>query len=127
MDPFINENQSTDLLRVAKLYKAKHKSFGSKQGLADWYDTQLKKQNHCCYYCNTPIALIQKLIANKILKTRATKGGGYRGEHLEIDKQGNEYSPETCVLACYYCNNDKSYIFSKEDIAIYGACQICVF
>ena len=40
-----------------------------------------------------------------------------RGPVLEIDKKINDkpYSPENCVLACYYCNNDKSYTLDADD------------
>jgi len=34
-------------------------------------------------------------------------------------RQGNEYCINDCVLACYYCNNDKSYTCSKEDYKKY--------
>ena len=115
MDPITPTTKTDRFHRVMKLYQAKHKSFGSGHGLATWYDAKMKEQNNCCYYCSTPIELIQRLIAAKLLATRKTGGGGYRGGHLEIDKQGSDYSPETCVLACYYCNNDKSYIFSQAD------------
>ena len=57
-----------------------------------------------------------KLIKAQILKTRKI-GYGERGPVLEIDKKINEngYSPDNCVLSCYYCNNDKSYILDSED------------
>jgi len=34
----------------------------------------------------------------------------------EVDKKINDlvYSKENCVLACYYCNNDKSYTVNDE-------------
>lgn len=101
--------------RVIKLYQAKHKSFGDSKAFAAWYDAKMQEQNGCCYYCDTPIELIQRLIGAGLLATRKTRGTGYRGGHLEIDKQGSEYDRDTCVLACYYCNNDKSYIFSQAD------------
>ena len=101
-------NRSQYYNRVMKLYKFKHRSFGNSQALAAWYEPQLMRQNYCCYYCETSVGTLQRLIENGLLKTRATRGGGHRGSHLEIDKQGSVYSPETCVLACYYCNNDRS-------------------
>jgi hypothetical protein len=110
----MSNNPSVHQARILKLYSIKHLPFGDKFALAAWYEQQFEKQKGCCYYCDTDIQLLQRLIEKKLLKTRAVKGG-YRGGHLEIDKQGNEYDPGTCVLACYYCNNDKSYIFSQQD------------
>ena len=51
-----------------------------------------------------------------MFKTRKV-GYGERGPVLEIDKGDNEkgYTKDNCVLACYYCNNDKSYIFGYDD------------
>ena len=105
--------------RILKLYSSKHQPFGDKLALASWYDQQYTQQNGCCYYCETPVILLRQLIEAGLLKTRAVRGGKYRGGHLEIDKQGDIYDPATCVLACYYCNNDKSYIFSKADYKQY--------
>jgi hypothetical protein len=59
------------------------------------------------------------LIDSKKLKTRKTKYG-CRGPVLEIDKKENDrgYYPDNCVLACYYCNNDKSYITDSDDYKV---------
>ena len=106
--------------RVRKnLYTDERRIFGTKNDLAAWFIQQLKKQNYCCYYCETSIFLIKKLIANKLLKTRNTRGEGKRGPVLEIDKNDDTYIPGNCVLSCYYCNNDKSYISAKEDYKKY--------
>jgi len=102
---------STERLRALKLFTTKHKGgFKNRNDFADWFVAQLITQNCCCYYCETSIILINKLIATGVLKTRAT-GYGARGPVLEVDKKFNEqgYSAANCVLACYYCNNDKSY------------------
>jgi len=102
--------------RVEKLYnKEKHSNFTNKNGLADWYANELKKNNCKCYYCETSIHDIVALIRANKLKTRAVRGNGVRGPVLEIDKNDNVYSQETCVLSCYYCNNDKSYTLDKEE------------
>jgi len=45
-----------------------------------------------------------------------------RGNHLELerrDAKNNYYSPENCVLACYFCNNDKSDIFDENEYLEY--------
>ena len=103
-----------------KLYsKQKHSAFGNASELANWYIEQLKKHDCKCYYCKTSIFDINKLIDAKKLKTRAVRGEGKRGPVLEIDKNDDSYVPKNCVLACYYCNNDKSYTSSKEDYLKY--------
>jgi len=79
----------------------------------------LKTQKFRCFYCETSIIDINKLIDCGLLKTRAVKGEGRRGPVLEIDKNDDTYVPENCVLSCYYCNNDKSYTSSKEDYKVY--------
>lgn len=105
--------------RVCKNYQSKHSPFGGREKLADWYVTKLKEQECKCHYCKTSIQDINKLIDTKKLKVRKVRGDGRRGPVLEIDKQGDTYNPNTCVLACYYCNNDKSYTTSGEDYAKY--------
>ena len=83
--------------------------------MAAWFVEKLKRQNFSCFYCETSIFDINKLIDEGLLKTRAVKGEGRRGPVLEIDKNDDVYVPENCVLSCYYCNNDKSYTSSKND------------
>ena len=103
--------------RVKKLYAAKHKSgFKTKEEFVEWYINKIKQQKFKCFYCETSIFDINKLIDKTKLKTRKI-GFALRGPVLEIDKKANEkdYIPKNCVLACYYCNNDKSYIFNSKD------------
>ena len=97
------------------LYKSDRKTFGSADKLAVWFVEKLKSQNFCCFYCETSIFEINKLIEAGFLKTRAVRGEGRRGPVLEIDKNNDVYVPENCVLSCYYCNNDKSYTSSMND------------
>ena len=118
----------TEFERVKLLYtKKKHqKGFKNKDGLAKWFTDALKKQDFTCHYCETSIFDIKKLIDNDLLKTRKVNKKGRRGPNLEIECKENslinKYSPENCVLACYYCNNDKSYIFEHSEYKIsFGA------
>lgn len=101
-------------IRVKKLFSKKHSCFVSSIELANWYIEQLKDSKCKCYYCNTSIHDINTLIDAGLLKERKT-GYGFRGRILEIDKNDETYIRENCVLSCYYCNNDKSYITSKDD------------
>jgi hypothetical protein len=99
-----------------KLFSSRHKpGFNDKIAFADWFIAQLEIQNFSCHYCETAIADIQSLIERGLLKTRKT-GYGWRGPVLEVDKRSHHlgYSPGNCVLACYYCNNDKSYTLDSE-------------
>lgn len=101
------------------LYNSKRRTFGSADKLAAWFTNQLKEQKFCCFYCETSIFDLNKLIDAGLLKTRAVKGSGRRGPVLEIDKNDNTYVPKNCVLSCYYCNNDKSYTSSMKDYKVY--------
>lgn len=94
--------------------KAKHKGFVDKHDFANWFVQELKSNNCQCFYCETSIHEIVKLIDKGLLKTRRI-GYGVRGPVLEVDKNDDTYTKGNCVLACYYCNNDKSYTTSKED------------
>ena len=79
-----------------------------------WYISQYAKQQGKCYYCKTKEKVIATLFTKKFLSTKRTK----RGHHLEVerlDSKNNEYSKTNCVLACYFCNNDKSDIFSEDE------------
>lgn len=108
-------------LRVEKLFATKHRNgFKSKTDFTDWYLTTLRKQNYSCYYCDTSIFDINRLIDLKKLRERKI-GYGWRGRVLEIDKKENVkgYNSENCVLSCYYCNNDKSYTLDSEDYKEY--------
>jgi 5-methylcytosine-specific restriction endonuclease McrA len=113
-------DQENEMKRVRKaVYKSKKHSVGffSSKSLAEWWINQLKTQDGCCFYCNTPIELIRTLITNKLLSGRKVKGEGIRGLYLELEKMKPKagYNPTNCVLICYYCNNDKSNVYSYEE------------
>ena len=105
-------------LRATK-YKDVNK-FQSLEELTLWWANQFVKQDGRCCYCQTRILDIQKLIEAGLLKVRKVgrDGSGERGSQFEVercDSGGNEYSAANCKLTCYYCNNDKSYIFPADD------------
>ena len=114
-EQYINQ----EVIRILGRYNsAKHfPGFQSKHHLSAWYGAQLRLQECKCHYCETSILDIKRLIQRGLLATRAVGGGGARGPVLEIDKKSNHlgYTEDNCVLACYYCNNDKSYIFDTDD------------
>lgn len=112
----IQEYCELERVRVAKNYiKDKHIGFADKHDFANWFVLELQKNQCRCYYCETSIFDINKLIDSNLLKTRTVNINGKRGPVLEVDKNDKNYTKELCVLSCYYCNNDKSYIFTKED------------
>lgn len=114
-----NEYFEKEEIRVKKLYaRSKHSAFGDAQGLAEWFVKQLKDGDCMCYYCETSIHDISNLIDAGLAIERKT-GYGTRGRVLEIDKNDGGYSEDTCVLSCYYCNNDKSYTMKKDDYKKY--------
>ncbi|WEK20458.1 MAG: hypothetical protein P0Y49_04815 [Candidatus Pedobacter colombiensis] len=117
IEQFLSEERS----RVMNLFSSSHKTgFLSKHDLSDWFVSQIQQQNFKCYYCETSIFDIKKLIGAKLLTTRKIRYGE-RGPILEIDKKlnGLGYLKTNCVLACYYCNNDKSYTLNADQYKTY--------
>ena len=111
------EFSKNEKLRIGKLYSKKHrKGFPSKDEFVKWFENTIKSQYFKCYYCNTSIFDIRSLIDQEKLKTRKIRYGA-RGRNFEIDRKinSNGYTKENCVLSCYYCNNDKSYILDSEE------------
>jgi|TARA_B110000091_G_scaffold80971_1_gene89210 5-methylcytosine-specific restriction endonuclease McrA len=85
--------------------------------IAKLFKQKLTEQELCCYFCNTDIRDVQSLIKNHLIYPRKRGKYGYSGmhfeiEHLNADKTNNAES--NIVLACYYCNNDKSNTIEPE-------------
>lgn len=83
-----------------------------------WYRTQYQSQEGKCYYCKTDEKVIANLFENKFHNRKRTT----RGKHLEIERRDatdNLYNEENCVLACYFCNNDKNDIFEEGEYLEY--------
>lgn len=104
--------------RIGNLFSTKKhgEGFSTKEIFVDWYIDKIKEQKFKCYYCETSIFNIEKLIISGKLKKRKIRYG-YRGPVLEIDKKDNDkgYNKNNCALSCYYCNNDKSYITGSSE------------
>lgn len=85
----------------------------------NWYNSQEKE----CHYCGLTEIESQKLVMTGILKSSRfpengiIKQGKARGVWLEVDRlqPKEKYSRNNCVLCCYFCNNDKSDVFSSAD------------
>jgi|GEM_PF-791618 len=74
-----------------------------------------KKQPRKCFYCESEEYKLVRLFDKKegLLKTKRS-----RGSSLELERKDsttNLYSPENCVLACYFCNNHKSDLISADE------------
>jgi 5-methylcytosine-specific restriction endonuclease McrA len=94
-------------------------SFNDFEDFLDWYNLQEKK----CYYCGVEESTVQEIIMTSLLKSSRFPNDGKigrgqsRGVWLEVDRltPKENYSRENCVLACYFCNNDKSDVFNGAD------------
>jgi hypothetical protein len=86
----------------------------------DWYDQKVKDKS--CYYCGLTERESQRIIHDGLLTSKRfplkgiTSQGVNRGYWLEIDRKNpiGLYSRENCEPSCYFCNNDKSDVFTDE-------------
>lgn len=108
--------------RIRTLYhnKVNLDGFGFESFLSfyNWYKNQYNTQNGKCYYCKTDEKVIATLFEKKFINRKRTT----RGKHLEVERRDstdNLYNLENCVLACYFCNNDKSDIFNESEYLEY--------
>lgn len=87
----------------------------------NWYNDNVKDNK--CHYCNLSEWESQKLIHLGLLKSKRFPFNGLfsqgvnRGYWLEIDRKDPNgiYSRENCVPTCYFCNNDKSDVFTDTE------------
>ncbi len=85
----------------------------------DWYNSQTK----VCNYCglseeeSQEIVMTGILSSNRFPKDGIIGQGTSRGVWLEVDRLNpiGEYSRENSVMCCYFCNNDKSDVFTGEE------------
>jgi hypothetical protein len=114
--------------------------FNSKKGksswekiddLKKWYDGETLSGAKC-KYCGLTEEEQFKLFNNDNLRSKrlfpslakSNRKMG-RGKFLEIDRKNpnNDYSSENCNLCCYFCNNDKSDIFTDKQYVEFAAPQ----
>lgn len=93
--------------------------FNDFKDFLDWYNSEEK----ICKYCGLTEEESQKIVMTSILKSNRFPENGKigqgksRGVWLEVDRlePKGQYSRENAVLCCYFCNNDKSDVFSGEE------------
>jgi hypothetical protein len=86
----------------------------------EWYFENIRDRQ--CYYCGLTERESQQIIHDGLLTSKRFPFGGMfsqgvnRGYWLEVDKKNpiGQYSRENCVPSCYFCNNDKSDVFTDE-------------
>ncbi len=86
----------------------------------DWYDQNVKDKS--CFYCGLTEKESQRIIHEGLLTSRRFPINGKfsrgvnRGYWLEIDRKNPNglYSRDNCVPSCYFCNNDKSDVFTAQ-------------
>ena len=121
---FKYSERSNDVFKKLKrkyysIVKSGNDGFGSVQDFILWYE----KQKLECFYCKITEKDCYEIVMNGLLTSGRfpTKGnvkqGKSRGMYLEIDRSDEpkgKYSVKNCVLCCYFCNNDKSDIFNRQ-------------
>ncbi len=113
----------------------------SKKQLESWYNDKVKQNlngfesfddfyswyevcvlDGTCFYCGLTERESQQIVHDGLLTSKRFPLGGRfsqgvnRGFWLEIDKRNpkGQYSRENSVPCCYFCNNDKSDVFTDE-------------
>jgi len=110
------------LIQSIQKLRALHQSIKSRSGdkykfngFKNFYNWYIKEEQVCCY-CG---------ITEQNLETIKNNGWGTkrrRGSKLEVervDTNSNDYSESNCALACYFCNNHKSDVITKDDFSTY--------
>ena len=84
-----------------------------KEDFISWYTKQDKK----CAYCECELNTLQKFYDITCHQNKRKT----RGKSLEIDRKKDiPYSANNCVLACYWCNNAKTDVFTYEEFKPIG-------
>jgi hypothetical protein len=120
MKKYIFETRTKQQLRNWFNGKRRQKKMGFKtyEAFVTWYNDEPKH----CHYCQIKEGEVQEIVMRGLLTSARfpKKGlkarGRNRGKWLEVDRKKplGKYSAANCVLACYFCNNDKSDVFTDE-------------
>lgn len=120
MKKYIFEARTKQQLRNWFNGKCRQKKMGFKtyEAFVTWYN---KRPKHC-HYCQIQEVDVQEIVMRGLLtsarfpKMGLNARGRNRGKWLEVDRKNpnGNYTTANCVLACYFCNNDKSDIFNEN-------------
>lgn len=112
------------LCNIYYSFKSRHQREFSKSEFIEWY---IESAELGCYYCGIDKKTVTDLIEHNQIKSNRffthkykNQSGeekcGTRGRSFEVDRKNpnGPYSKDNCVLCCYFCNNDKSDIFSAD-------------
>jgi hypothetical protein len=94
--------------------------FNNLEDFANWYKTNV--EDGTCGYCGLTERECQEIVHKGLLTSlrfpiyKNTSQGVNRGYWLEIDRRNpiGLYSRENCIPSCYFCNNDKSDVFTEQ-------------
>ena len=106
--------------QIAKVRTIWRRKFPNKEinyeAFEQWYINQQKE----CYYCNTTQEEIDQLIARfpNLSKRLVTRGKSLEIERLEPNEKYANI--DNLRLACYWCNNAKSDVFTAEEFKPIG-------
>lgn len=119
MKKYIFETRTKQQLKTWYVGKAQMNLMGfvTYESFESWYNKQPKR----CHYCHIEEVEIQEIVMRGLLtsarfpKIGLKARGRNRGKWLEVDRKNpnGNYTATNCVLACYFCNNDKSDIFNE--------------
>lgn len=114
---FVFKNKTTAQLKQNH-YKRDVSGLNGFLNFSDYEEWYLAEEK-VCKYCGIKEEEVQEIVSSGLLKSKRfpddgnVKRGRSRGMWLEVDRfdPNGMYSRENSVLACYFCNNDKSDVF----------------
>jgi hypothetical protein len=116
--PFVYKRKTAVQLRTNYNDRRKRglNGFISFDDFQSWYSDQ----DLSCHFCGLSELEMQEITMAGILTSKRFPQNGVIGQGtsravwLEVDRidPNGLYSRDNCVLCCYYCNNDKSDVFS---------------
>jgi len=118
----LNQKLHKEISKIQKIYERfdENRQVGFDKNFNkfyNWYITQKKKQNNCCYYCKISENDLKELFDKGILKSKKFTAT-FHIERLDSEKN---YIADNMVFACSLCNNAKSDMISENDFKDYFA------
>jgi hypothetical protein len=121
----------SQILNIFYSKKNKSRKFRSSKDFLEWYTENVSDKS--CYYCGLTERESQQLVKKGLLKSKRFPiigdlhlKGRTRGFWLELDKvdPNGPYSETNCVPCCYFCNNDKSDVFTGQQYKLFSTDRI---